>query len=96
MNDSKHKLLARLHRISGQVAGVGRMIEQGRPFMEVLLQIASAQAALGQVSKIVLRAHVEACVDEALASGRSERRKKIEELMEVFAGYGGLGGRSSK
>ena len=89
-DETKKKALARLRRIAGQVEGVARMVDSDRYCVEVLLQIAAAQAALGEVGKIVLRSHVETCVSEAMASGRAaERTRKIDELMEVFGRYGG-------
>jgi CsoR family transcriptional regulator, copper-sensing transcriptional repressor len=96
MDDAiKRKVLARLRRIAGQVEGVARMVEGDRSCVDVLLQIASAQAALGQAGKHVLRAHVETCVSDVMASGgRADRKQKIDELMDVFARYGCLGGRA--
>jgi len=96
MNEAnKAKILARLRRIAGQVEGIARMLEQDRYCVDVLLQIGSAQAALGQAGKLVLRSHVETCVTEALTVGKpAERKQKIDELMEVFARYGGLNGRN--
>lgn len=91
-NGTKSKVVSRLRRIAGQVEGVARMVESDRYCVDVLLQIASARAALNQVHKLVLRAHVEACVTEVMAAGEAaDRRRKIEELMEVFARYGWLG-----
>lgn len=97
MNDATKKtVLARIRRIAGQLEGVARMIEEDRYCVDVLLQIASAQAALGQAGKVVLRSHVETCVTEALAAGKpAERKQKIDELMNVFARYGSLGKRSA-
>ncbi|HKO90913.1 MAG TPA: metal-sensitive transcriptional regulator [Polyangiaceae bacterium] len=93
VNDgTKKKVLPRLKRIAGQVEGIGRMVENDRYCVDQLLQIASVQAALSQVSKLILRSHVENCVAEVMASGKpSERKQKIDELMEVFARYGWLG-----
>ena len=97
MNDVvKKKVLARLRRIAGQVEGIARMVEDDRYCVDVLLQVASAQAALGQAGKLVLRSHVETCVSAALAAGKpAQRKQKIDELMEVFARYSGIGGRSA-
>src|SRR6187455_3453949 len=93
---AKNKVLARLRRIAGQVEGVARMVEQDRYCVDVLLQIASAQAALGHASALVLRSHVETCVSAVLASGNpAERKQKVDELMRVFSRYGRLGTRSS-
>lgn len=93
MNDTaKKKVLGRVRRIAGQLEGIARMIEDDRHSVDVLLQLASAQAALGQARKVVLRLHVETCVAEAMATGRpAERQQKLEDLMEVFARHGCLG-----
>jgi CsoR family transcriptional regulator, copper-sensing transcriptional repressor len=88
----KKKVLARLRRIAGQVEGIARMLEENRSCVDVLLQIGSAQAALGQAGKLVLAAHVETCVNQAMTSGKpAERKQKLDELMEVFARHGSLG-----
>jgi DNA-binding FrmR family transcriptional regulator len=90
----KKKLVARLRRIAGQVEGVARMIENDRYCVDVLLQIASAQAALGQAGALVLRSHVDTCVTEAMTNGTTaQRKKKIDELMDVFSRYARMGNR---
>lgn len=93
LNDATKKtVLARIRRIAGQLEGIARMIEEDRYCVDVLLQIASAQAALGQAGKVVLRSHVEISMTAAMATGkRAEREQKLDELMEVFARYGNLG-----
>jgi DNA-binding FrmR family transcriptional regulator len=86
---NKNRTLARLRRIAGQVEGVARMVEDDRYCVDVLLQIASAEAALAQTAKVVLRSHVETCVADAIASGKpGEHKRKLDELMDVFARYG--------
>lgn len=47
MHDAtKKKVVARLWNIAGQVGGIARMVEEERD-VDVLLQVASAKAALG-------------------------------------------------
>jgi DNA-binding FrmR family transcriptional regulator len=90
----KKKVVARLHRIAGQVEGVSRMIEDDRYCVDVLLQIASAQAALGQAGALVLRSHVDTCVSDAMNHGTAgQRKKKVDELMDVFSRYSRMGSR---
>ena len=92
--DLKKKMVARLHRIAGQIEGVSRMIEDDRYCVDVLLQIASAQAALGQAGALVLRSHVDTCVSEAMNHGTAgQRKKKVDELMDVFSRYSRMGAR---
>jgi DNA-binding FrmR family transcriptional regulator len=91
-SELKKKVVARLHRIAGQIEGVARMIQDDRYCVDVLLQLASARAALGQAGALVLRSHVDTCVNEAMTSGTApQRKKKIEELMDVFSRYARLG-----
>jgi DNA-binding FrmR family transcriptional regulator len=86
---TRRAVRTRLRRIAGQVAGIERMIDDDRYCVDVLLQIAAAQAALDRAGKVVLEAHVESCVSGALAGGSARaRRKKIDELMEVFRRFG--------
>jgi DNA-binding FrmR family transcriptional regulator len=92
--ETKKKVAARLRRVAGQVAGIERMVAEERYCVDILLQIAAAQAALGQVGKLVLGSHVDTCVRDALASGDAEQRqRKVDELMEVFSRFGGLKGK---
>ena len=57
--------------------------------MDILIQLSAARAALGKVSAIVLKRHVESCVVSAIESGSEEKMaEKIEELVQVFSRYG--------
>ena len=91
LNDEvKSKARGRLRRIEGQVQGLQRMVENDAYCVDILLQISAVQGALEQVQKLLLGRHVESCVTDALRSGsKSDRQQKIEELLEVFARFGG-------
>jgi CsoR family transcriptional regulator, copper-sensing transcriptional repressor len=92
----KKKVLARLRRIGGQIEGIARMIEEDRYCVDVLLQCAAVLSAVRGVSKVILRAHVGSCVASAMATGNERQRKqKLDELLEVFARHGALGGSTS-
>jgi DNA-binding FrmR family transcriptional regulator len=89
--DSKKAVTRRLRRIAGQLEAISRMVDEDRYCVDILLQIAATQGALGQAGRVVLKSHVETCVAEALASGSAkQRREKIDELLEVFSRYGYL------
>jgi DNA-binding FrmR family transcriptional regulator len=87
---SRKEADARLRRIAGQVAGIKRMLDEDRYCIDVLIQIASVQAALTQTSKVLLAGHLETCVAQALTSGsRREREQKIAEVVDMFARFYG-------
>jgi len=78
--------LKRLSRIEGQVRGIAKMVDDNRYCIDIVTQIAAARAALRRVEEAVLQDHVGHCVEHAIASGNAaEQRKKVAELMEVFA-----------
>ena len=90
-SETRANVQRRLGKIAGQVNGVARMVEEDRYCVDVLLQVAAARAALERVGQLVLGSHVETCVTDALASGsRREARKKVDELLEVFARFGSI------
>jgi DNA-binding FrmR family transcriptional regulator len=68
-DELREDMQGRLNRIEGQVRGVAKMLEQQRPCMEVLQQLASVQAALRGVSKAVLRNYLERCASDAIKGG---------------------------
>lgn len=85
----KRKVIARLSRVKGQVGGIERMVDEGKYCIDILNQISAVQGALGQVSLIIMKNHIETCVSDAIKTGSDlERMKKVEELMEVFSRFG--------
>ncbi|MBI4815746.1 MAG: metal-sensitive transcriptional regulator [Deltaproteobacteria bacterium] len=87
--DMKSKVSNRLRRAKGQLDGIERMIADDRYCVDVLFQIAAVRAALGKAAELLLENHVNHCVSHALSSGTpSDRREKIDELLEVFSRFG--------
>ena len=83
---AKSSCLKRLGRIEGQVRGIARMVDEDRYCIDIVTQLSAVRAALRRVEEEVLRDHVAHCVEHAIASGNvDEQRRKVAELMEVFA-----------
>lgn len=83
-SEDKAALVARLHRIEGQVRGIERMIEEDRYCVDVLTQIGAVTTALESLAYEVLDDHVEHCVADALSSGdREAAAEKSRELLEA-------------
>ena len=90
-DETKHRALARLRRIEGQIQGVRRMVEEGKYCVDIMLQISAIQGALEQVSKLLMAQHIETCVMDSVKAGSDrERSRKIAEVIEVCSRYGRL------
>ena len=74
-------LLNRLNRIEGQVRGIRGMLEKDAYCVDILVQVAAANAALNSFSRESLAQHFGSCVADDLRAGSDE---KLEELLRLL------------
>lgn len=85
---SHDSLLPLINRISGQILGVGKMVEEGRYCADILNQIRAARAALRTLEGQVLSRHLECCLKDAVQSGNAQTQaKKIDEIVQLIKRY---------
>jgi len=77
-------VVTRLNRIEGQVRGIRRMVQEPRLCVEILQQLAAAEAALNRVSLAILKYHVEHCVPEGVNISQDEGSARLNELVDIF------------
>jgi CsoR family transcriptional regulator, copper-sensing transcriptional repressor len=75
----KDKLRNRLRRISGQIGGLERMVEEERYCIDILTQISATQAALDKVALELLDGHTRHCVIGAKTA--ADREELTEEML---------------
>ena len=82
------KEIARLNRISGQVEGVKKMIEEQRYCPEILSQLRAIRSAVKSVEVEILRRHLSSCVTQAMEHGdEAGRSRSIDEVMRLFSKF---------
>lgn len=59
----------RLSRMSGQLAGISRMLDDDRYCGDILIQVAAVESALQSFGYLVLKEHMETCVAEDVRKG---------------------------
>lgn len=80
----QQSLVTRLNRIEGQIRGIRRMVQEPRLCIEILQQLAAAEAALNRISLAVFKHHVDSCVPEGVNLGPDETRNRLTELVDIF------------
>jgi DNA-binding FrmR family transcriptional regulator len=81
----------RLRRAQGQIAGVIKMIEEGRDCEEVVTQLAAASRALDKAGFAVIATGLQRCLtenpdgDPAAALDREQMRARLEKLFLSLA-----------
>jgi len=77
-----HDVRKRLHRVSGQLAGIERMLDEGRECRDVVTQISAATKALEQAGFRLVAAGLTYCVanpEQAEAEGYP-----LDEVQKMF------------
>ena len=83
LNDKERvDLKQRLKKISGQINGIDKMLDDKRYCVDILQQVLAARAALNKVGLMILESHTKSCVVSAIKEDRAEQG--IDELMSVL------------
>ena len=85
VHEHHQSVLNRLARIEGHVRAVKRMVDQGTPCPEVLVQIAAVRSALNSVGRVILEDHLKSCMVDAVKSGNFEDAyRDLEQSLDRF------------
>jgi len=80
--EHKRSALNRLKTVRGHLDGVIDMVEAERYCPDVMKQVSAVQGSLEKVNRVLLQNHVETCVLDAVAQGRSAQI--VDELLETL------------
>lgn len=84
MTHSCHKnLIPNINRISGQINGIGKMVDEGQYCIDILNQLKAAKSAIATVEAEILEKHIEECVRDSLHS-QNQIDIKIAELVKIL------------
>ncbi len=78
----KQTSLNRLKTVRGHLDGVIAMVENERYCPEIMKQVSALQASLERVNRVLLQNHLETCVSDAVAEGRTAQI--VDELLETM------------
>jgi CsoR family transcriptional regulator, copper-sensing transcriptional repressor len=79
MSSHKRKEVAdRMARIHGHVHGIMQMIEEGRPYSEIVHQISAVKSGLDSAVNVIVDDLVEDCLER-----KSSRQKMSQSILEL-------------
>lgn len=71
-------MINRLSRIEGQIRGIKGMVERDAYCIDIMTQVAAANAALNSFNKVLLANHIKTCVTTDIKEGREDT---VDELL---------------
>lgn len=78
----KRAALNRLKTVRGHMEAVIGMVEGEEYCPDIMKQVSALQGSLERVNRVLLENHLETCVPEAVAEGRTSQI--VDELMEAL------------
>ena len=80
-DEEKKLIINRLNRISGQINGINKMIENDAYCNDVLVQLSAVKNSIKSLSTHILENHLCSCVTRDLENGELDT---IDELISLF------------
>ena len=78
-------VVKRLRRVEGQLAGIVRMIEDGRNCGDVVLQLAAASKALDRAGFRLVASGMRQCMSDEVPDGERMSTAEMEKLFLALA-----------
>ena len=75
-------VLNRMSRAIGHMEAIRKMIEDGRDCSDVLIQLSAVKAQIQNVSKVILKDHIDHCLVNAVEHHDTETVRKLSESIE--------------
>ena len=72
----------RMARAIGHMGAVKRMLEEGRDCSDVLVQLAAVRAEITNVSKLILKDHLDHCIVDAVREQDEETIARLKGAID--------------
>ena len=80
-SEDKKQIINRLNRISGQINGITKMVENDAYCNDVLVQLSAVKNSIKSLSTLILENHLYMCVPKELENGELDT---LDELISLF------------
>ena len=80
--DYKKDIQRRLNKIEGQVKGIQRMVEEEKPCVDILTQIAAIRAAINKVGGLILDRYSRDCLQNSMNA--KDQEAELQKLMDTI------------
>lgn len=75
-------VINRLSRAAGHLNAVKKMVEDGRDCSEVLVQLSAVRAEIANVSKVILKDHLDHCIVDAVKGDDMLAVQRLSEAID--------------
>jgi uncharacterized protein len=83
LHTSHPEVVKRLKRADGHLRGIVEMIEAGRSCLDIAQQLHAVESAVREAKKMLIRDHVDHCLEQAVEAPGREAASVIQEFREI-------------
>lgn len=76
-------VIKRLKRAEGHIRSIVKMLEDGRPCLEVAQQMHAVEKALAGAKEVLVHDHIDHCLEHAVRKGSRNADETIREFKEI-------------
>ena len=77
------QIQTRLKRSAGQLDGVLRMLDEGRPCDDVLVQLSAVKSSIDKAMKLVIARNINNCVDNMTSADVQNLEHSLDLLLKT-------------
>ncbi len=84
--ESKKKIMNRLKTIKGHIAGIEKMVDDGKPCDEILIQIAAIKSSVNKVGLAIMENNAEICLLSMNEDGTVDK-EEVRKVIKTFINF---------
>jgi DNA-binding FrmR family transcriptional regulator len=82
-HQSHPDIVRRLKRVSGHLASVIGMIDDGRPCLDIAQQLHAVEKAVSEAKRTLIRDHIDTCLEDTVGAMTKTRRAPLEDFKAI-------------
>jgi CsoR family transcriptional regulator, copper-sensing transcriptional repressor len=86
LSNEKKKLINRIRTVRGHLLGIEKMIEEGKPCDEILIQVAAVKSSVHRIGAVILNEHAIDCIIRGDGS-EEESRERLEKMIKTLINF---------
>ncbi|MCT4564864.1 MAG: metal-sensitive transcriptional regulator [Maledivibacter sp.] len=84
--DSKKKIISRLRTLKGHIAGIEKMVEDGKNCEDILIQISAIKSSIHKIGTIIVEEHAIDCLLSKEDDGEFDK-EKAKKVIKTLINY---------
>lgn len=81
--EAKRRLVHRINRVTGHLRSIRRMVEEERCADDLLVQVAAARNAVGQIAAKILEEHLTDCMCSCMEGTPEQLARRVSKAVAV-------------